>query len=109
KDTLKTLFTNVIDKLETFDYNALLNVLLKHNPVNKFVSSSDLNTLLKAVFSNGGAKELLKKLANNLVDNFKEFKNVKNLNDLLTSLLKALDFNQLKVNAHTLFDSLLGN
>lgn len=109
KDTLKTLFTNVIDKLESFDYNALLNVLLKDNPVNKFVSSSDLNTLLKAVFSNGAAKELLKKLANNLVDNFKEFKNVKNLNDLLTSLLKALDFNQLKVNAHTLFNSLLGN
>lgn len=61
KDALKTLFTNVIDKLESFDYNALLNVLLKDNPVNKFVSSSDLNTLLKAVFSNGAAKELLKK------------------------------------------------
>ncbi|UUM19679.1 MULTISPECIES: SGNH/GDSL hydrolase family protein [unclassified Mycoplasma] len=111
KDYFKTLLNNIVEHLSQLNVGSVFTGLLP-GPTQTFISNSitdeKFNSLINLIFSLDDTKTILKEVINGVLDSYQTIQNAISLEDLVSKVIKTVNFEKIKTSAKNLLASLIG-
>ncbi|WP_036433847.1 SGNH/GDSL hydrolase family protein [Mycoplasmopsis columboralis] len=110
KSYLKTLLTNIIEKLADLDVASIIFNFLPQTSkefIEQSITKEKFNSLVNLILSLDDTKVILKTVVNNILDSSVSLRDSQSLNDLISKIVKIIDFNAIKSPSKSLLESLI--
>ncbi|EIE41599.1 hypothetical protein MCANUFG1_01956 [Mycoplasmopsis canis UFG1] len=103
---LKQLIINLFEDQNISKFStAITSALLSNQTVAKYVTESNLNSLVSKLMSFSETKSLLTSAIDSTITNYEAFKNITSTNEIILKVLGSLDFDSIKTNSISLVNN----